>query len=923
MISYINIANQEFPTQIFDAPNLRRCYVESCQLTGTLPSGLLSTTTLKLEELILSHNNLSGTLPPGLFKAKKLLLSNNNFHGSIPNGVTVPNQLDLSWNQLSGNWKGTLPPICGADGDAQAGPEISASNNHFDGELPAWISQCCFSVLNLASNQFTGSIPSFSDCPVASLTQATFNFSGNFLTRFPDSLSFRAHVIIDVSDNLIDHVLDSSISTPGLLQFSAAYNQIPGDLSQFYSPISAEINLNFNQLEFDIKLFAGRAANSIKLQGNHLYGSLDVLSLATSLSVDLSYNNLNESFNVRSLGFAFKTLQLLNIEGNPNLPQINSIEGLTKSQRASSNIPDTFAECFELSPSSDRLTKFAFDTGLFSYLQCQCMTNYYGKAPNSCFPCPTSASCNGTFLQIPGNYYVYKADNPNYLSEFGPLAIEECSSIMQGSVSSCTGSILHVDQKTDLSNIPLDNISQCKPGSTGRLCSKCICDSPSSCYFGRLLCAKCRVSALKPSFVAGMTSLAVILVVIVLSIIMFLTIRSSRRIDPRIQQSLPKRIFYRLLHASRMGYLPILITFLQFSATLLKWQEMTVAMGLQIINGDLSGIGLSCLLPFLHDPLTEHVISLTLPLGICIILFVSVLLGELLWRLESLSRSASSTFLSLASDPLLGNDSQELEEIELYYPWTALASSSVISVVQFFYFGISLNAVEYFVSDGSRRGISADRFVRSTPWMLYSEANTMRLVSIPFLVLIVAGLPLTLLAVLLKESLSSSPSSIMIYLGSFTKRYQSGHEWWEVMRLIQRLMISLSLTIIDSSSAFRPSVTVTLLCASLCTQFMIKPWKRPLENLLEPIGFAVLILTTVSVQLGPSLALDRKSVNIASSVACLIYPVILVSAFLHAAVTEPVPLKGRLDISTNSSLLEFDFADLNKHNDSFSADAVD
>ena len=73
---------------------LRACsYVVLSQnnLTGTLPEGLLSIS-MNFNTLDVSDNHMTGTIPSDLQQAHglaTLALSNNNFHGTIPNSLSI------------------------------------------------------------------------------------------------------------------------------------------------------------------------------------------------------------------------------------------------------------------------------------------------------------------------------------------------------------------------------------------------------------------------------------------------------------------------------------------------------------------------------------------------------------------------------------------------------------------------------------------------------------------------------------------------------------------------------------------------------------------------------------------------------------------------------------------------------------------
>ncbi|KAD6455187.1 hypothetical protein E3N88_09893 [Mikania micrantha] len=139
-----------------------------------------------LEVLILSENNLNGTLPMealASFHHLKLLdLSFNNFVGSIPSTIKSLSSLQVvlfADNALNGSLYND--GLC----DLKNLHELDLSGNMFDGNLPK-----CFSGLSslkffdISSNQFTGMIPPSLIVNLTSLEYVDFSynkFEGSFL----------------------------------------------------------------------------------------------------------------------------------------------------------------------------------------------------------------------------------------------------------------------------------------------------------------------------------------------------------------------------------------------------------------------------------------------------------------------------------------------------------------------------------------------------------------------------------------------------------------------------------------------------------------------------------------------------------------------------------------------------------------------
>ncbi|KAL9244378.1 hypothetical protein vseg_018158 [Gypsophila vaccaria] len=228
------------PVGIITSTSLRTLNLSSNQLSGSLPMKIGQCVTIDLsnnnfsgnlsrikywgnyvEVIQLSSNSLIGTLPnetPQFLRLSSFKLSNNLLHGILPlvlDSYPELQVLDLSFNQLSGlllpslfsstklvalnlshnNFSGTIPhqrPSNNLNASESFGlRSLDLSHNFLSGDLPIAISNFGnLLYLNLASNNFQGSIPSNLSEQLIDLNVSYNNLSGTVpenLWRFPET----------------------------------------------------------------------------------------------------------------------------------------------------------------------------------------------------------------------------------------------------------------------------------------------------------------------------------------------------------------------------------------------------------------------------------------------------------------------------------------------------------------------------------------------------------------------------------------------------------------------------------------------------------------------------------------------------------------------------------------------------------------
>jgi Leucine-rich repeat (LRR) protein len=280
------------------------------RLTGPIPSGGESPL-VNLESLYLEGNLLTGTIPDagvgliGLSSLQVLSVANNSLTGSIPN-TTLPNnatniiQLMLSSNQLNG----TIPPTIGRLTNLE---HLDLGHNVLSGEIPSsWTALRSLVNLTLDNNTLTGTIPMGTE-DNSSLLVLGDNTSMSLEDENEDDalLNGSSLWMHNVSNNsLTGTMVSCSIhQLSNLASLSARSNRLSGSLAPELVTLPRLSNLNIEQngrisgaipseigLSRTLEYFVAnenRIASSVSQVG--CWKSYAIVAFGTCLS-DLNYN---------------------------------------------------------------------------------------------------------------------------------------------------------------------------------------------------------------------------------------------------------------------------------------------------------------------------------------------------------------------------------------------------------------------------------------------------------------------------------------------------------------------------------------------------------------------------------------------------------------------------------------------------------
>ncbi|PIN04776.1 Leucine-rich repeat protein [Handroanthus impetiginosus] len=301
--------NLNIPVQNGKILTLEVLIVSNNQLNGSIPSILCKIKTMTI--LDLANNQFSGEVPGCIGQMETLAmldLTNNTLHGEIPSSFS---SLTLSSLHLENNkFQGRLPSM----ENMTYLRILNVGKNSFTGVIPPWIGQMQnLAFLNLQSNEFHGEVPQFL-CQLQELQ--LINLAGNNITgQIPSCIgnltamktehSSLEYLIMDVDyGGSISQIVNGierrfTKTMPFLTSLELSDNNISGEIPENMTDLVGLRNLNLsgNNLTEQIPENIGemRELISLDLSRNQLSGQIPTsLSSLTYLNnLNLSYNNLS------------------------------------------------------------------------------------------------------------------------------------------------------------------------------------------------------------------------------------------------------------------------------------------------------------------------------------------------------------------------------------------------------------------------------------------------------------------------------------------------------------------------------------------------------------------------------------------------------------------------------------------------------
>jgi hypothetical protein len=891
---------------------LKTLQLQNNQLSGNLPN---FTNTPKLDTIMLANNDLTGSLHESLVELIFLnvidVSSNKRLTSGIPHFIhPYLHSIILDNTQLIGTIPETFENLQGLR-------NFSASDAYLVGTIPKLPNSLEY--FNLKGNSLSGTLHNLFTPPTS---MKYCDLSANAFIGFVPTglLNHPAIEYLDLARNqftgklpyiiaqrlrhlsIAENQLDGPIPSVFLLNLeymSLSNNHLIGDLS-FRAPKLSELYLTDNSLSFNANQLEFFPQLSIaKLGNNFIFGGLPYSSKRLT-NINLDRNGLNESIDFTKLiAWTKRSLQEeLDISRNPLLPVVYNISVIPKILISNTfGTEDREYECIRLG-----FMGFKYDNRLFDFQQCHCLRNNFGKAPY-CFRCASDITCRsyeGVTIEeddffFPSKRFFYgpQPGLPVPTTVPVPFYKESCTYWEVGG-SNCIATTIPPTLFTYSSTedeMTAILSAQCRNGSTGRLCSRCICDDPyrdgNQCYFSSSgYCFKCKHVWSLARSIAFVVSIAFI-ATLALSALMFLVLKSRRKSSSKDWKSLPflKKFLARASLLIELGFVSIVVNFVQITAELTRWDAFVIRTFGNVLNGDFDGFGIICLFPQLSNPKVMLLVHLLLPFVVSMMFATSIGLAHLAFKIlpflshlmqsfrskNGISEDADEnhTFEEADIDEhhrlISDNESSDLDKNSsmklidtngksindgltnrsaFEYPTRALLSSLMISIASFFYFSTALSATRYFFN--IKQAHTNDLYVLSVPWMKFADASSLRMVSIPFVILVVGGLPLTyfLIMIGIRNRIASSKTT-KSYFGSIVGRYKQRFFWWELVYVSRKLLVALFRRSFSINNAWQTGSIVTVLGMALIAQSTLRPWKRKSENVVDTVSGLLLIVNVI------------------------------------------------------------------------------
>ncbi|KYQ88353.1 leucine-rich repeat-containing protein (LRR) [Tieghemostelium lacteum] len=817
------------------------------QFHGSLPTTYSKYTSLYL--LFFEENSISGSIPPQFFNPPMqnislLDLGFNLLTGSIPESLGNTTSLTNLWlydNSFTGEIPHTFSHLTNLE-------LLEVTTNQMTGDLNGKFNNLSnLKTLRLTGNQFFGDLSWSCDLPsLSQLLADNNNFTGLPNCSTPQySLS---HLVM--SNNLLSGVIPDGIGNFfGLSFLKVSYNQLTGKIPSTFKNFHNLSRLDISENLFNCELIEiiepikfHKTLSILSLSGNQIYGEFtesmvwdaptQTETLTALFVFDIARNNLT--------GSVPEYLSWI-----PNLNELDlSYNHLT------GPIPDlNYLSVLYLE--SNNLTGNEYN--LPDYMEIgQQMINQPGEN----FACPSIVGkhINMRINLDPGYYnYSYCSCNLGYRGFNG-----SCQKCPDEAVCPGGGNLILVPSgyfpmpsfedpqvllKCGTSNFgdtscnPSNSYNfTCREGYVDRLCSRC-----DEGYFSRgLECKKC------PN---GPSSIAIFVVVVIIFILLFLFFIFT---DPK--RSLPSStrktlIYYYQVFNLLLSKLSPWPTFFSFFYSGSSWINFS--------------FGFLCIGNLSFWP-NLFIVMICLPV-IFFILTVGFTLGMYLVR-----------FLRYKSSEPFFYDKK----------WIRSGVRVNLLALNFLYLPLCIYIFQNFTCRYD--DYTGNSYMSFFPYIQCngSEYKRMFAVSAIAIVVYVIGIPLLFFGLLYHFRNRLEDPAILHSIGSIYIDYRKSVYWFEVVTILRRFFMAVSLALIDPKSSFSVFVVLLVIGLSIITQIRFKPFVYKISNYAESTGNGVLLFSYACVLILSTLRAnslyDANGIEVILSVVVVVYTIFLGLLFLFS-----------------------------------------
>ncbi|XP_042417892.1 receptor kinase-like protein Xa21 [Zingiber officinale] len=269
-----SIAEWSFIDALSNCTHLRFLQADINNLGGMFPKSI-GNLSKNLVVLSFYQNQITGSLPVeiGNLNLSVINMWSNSLSGAIPKELGRMNRLEII--NLSSNFlAGEIPTEIG---NLSKLFNIVLDTNKLHGPIPLSLGNCPLTILSLAANNLSGSIPK-EILYIPSLS-IIFNVSNNFLTgTLPLEIgNLRNIKTIDVSNNRLSGGLPSTILGCQLLQYLYMQNNLfQGSIPPSFSELNGlqVLDISCNKLTGRIPLF--NTMSFLNLSNNYFEGEVPV-----------------------------------------------------------------------------------------------------------------------------------------------------------------------------------------------------------------------------------------------------------------------------------------------------------------------------------------------------------------------------------------------------------------------------------------------------------------------------------------------------------------------------------------------------------------------------------------------------------------------------------------------------------------------
>ncbi|CAD6268175.1 unnamed protein product [Miscanthus lutarioriparius] len=344
-LSFNSFASRNLSADLGYFPKLRSFNASTNKLSGDVPTSMVGS----LLELVLSGNQLSGSIPLGLFRYENLTLldlSQNYLTGPVPDEFMSLPKLEtllLSGNKLIGEIPASLSNVTTLS-------RFAANQNYLTGPIASWITKHVCNTLSMTSleldgNQLIGNIPpELGGCKSLSLLNLASN---NLNGSVPDSIGkLDKLVVLKLQKNNLSGPIPSTFSDLKILStLNLSENSLSGEIPSgiFELPKLSNLYLQGNNISgpIPISISSSKYLIELNLGDNALTGTIPTMPTTVTTSLlNLSHNHLNG--HIPSNIYSLSELEILDLSHNylsGDVPSsLGSLQSLTLLELSYNNL---------------------------------------------------------------------------------------------------------------------------------------------------------------------------------------------------------------------------------------------------------------------------------------------------------------------------------------------------------------------------------------------------------------------------------------------------------------------------------------------------------------------------------------------------------------------------------------------------------